>query len=152
MERSRSENGEVLNILAMILWSVWSSRNNLIFKHWVPDILTTARRGITLLADFNEAGRREMVSPQPNARWSPPRTHWVKVNTNAASLGNNRWGLEMVCRDDHGTLKVTATCSVLTMDHPEVAECLALRWALNLVWSQIAFKWSRSFKNQILFP
>lgn len=90
LERARREQKEVLDILAAVLWSIWTTRNNHLFRCWEPDPLTTAKQASSLLNSYNEARWSDLTTIRPRCKWSPLQAPWLKVNMDAAFLGNHR--------------------------------------------------------------
>lgn len=133
---AKKESSWVMELLSVTLWSIWVSRNNLIFAGGQTDPMSTCRRANLMLEDYQMVNQAETRNPPSMQKWSPPPAGLCKINSDAAYLGNSIWGLGVVCREDIGGLRYAATKQVVTIDDPAVAECFALRWAMELadIW------------------
>ncbi|CAL2228879.1 unnamed protein product [Prunus armeniaca] len=97
------------NFLTNLIWFIWKVRCQFIFygcKHEPTRVLQMAN---SMVGDFLEAylpsnsiviTHREVLPTQPH--WTPPRTGWVKVNSDGAWKTNKAAGLGVIIRNSAG--------------------------------------------------
>lgn len=95
----------------MSLWSIWSSRNQLVWNNTKDSAATFLVHGNQLLAEWQAAHSsilRPALSPplhpaalSPSGAWNKPPAGFVKCNIDAAfDTGGNNVGIGMCLRDD----------------------------------------------------
>lgn len=105
------------------MWSVWVTRNNIVFKRWDLNMWYTCRRATSLLSNYQKKNKIEEKN-KIVAFWSPPPNNIIKINTNATYLGNFSWSLGIVCRNSRGEMFQATTRLVEAASVPMMAECL----------------------------
>lgn len=86
------------------------------------------------LTDFkgvNSATNCKSYTPSTSF-WKPPLCGHVKLNTDAGHLNNNMWRLGAVYRSENGAILFTSSKDISGRLSPEIAEALAVRWAVEL--------------------
>ena len=77
---------------------------------------------------------------EPNAstkQWVPPPEDWVKANVDAAVFSESeRMGAGCVIRDHNGNFLAATNQVICRVSEPEMAEALAVRWALKFICDQ----------------
>lgn len=86
-----------------------------------------------MLQNYQENCQVDRDAVKKTLRWSPPPIAYLKVNTDAAMHGNHLWRFGVAVRNWKGELIVAAARAEYKVDSPAVAECLALRWAMELI-------------------
>ncbi|XP_057438067.1 uncharacterized protein LOC130730153 [Lotus japonicus] len=127
-----SVGGEIMDQIAMVLWSIWKARNESFFKKIKPDVCKSLDLAINL--------RTEWLCHQPqfekmgssSAVWTPPPSGSMKLNFDAGWAGPRGQGFGLVVRDDKGAFQVAASHYEDHRSDPLVAEALSFRWALKL--------------------
>lgn len=133
MERGKKENLETLNMIASVIWSIWTARNYIYFWEKKPELVATSQRATLLGYDYRTASQSGKKQSIPSRNWFPPPVGYLKVNTDAARIGSGKWGTGVVGRNWKGDLVLAGAKYVSSMEDPVVAECLALRWAMDLI-------------------
>lgn len=105
----------------------------ILFKGKKPDFVATCKRAIVLGNDYRTACQVEKKPSIISRHWSPPLDCFLKVNIGAARLGYGKWGIGVAGRNWKGKLVLAGAKSLLSMEDPAMAECLALRWAMDLI-------------------
>ena len=84
------DEGKDVNLLAMILWTVWNRRNKLRTTNEdypVSQVSTNAKQALT---EYHQANQVTMlqypVCTRPRVKWSPPPVKNFKVNFDEATL------------------------------------------------------------------
>uniref|UniRef100_A0A8I6WJS1 RNase H type-1 domain-containing protein n=1 Tax=Hordeum vulgare subsp. vulgare TaxID=112509 RepID=A0A8I6WJS1_HORVV len=73
------------------------------------------------------------TTPTLVARWNPPEQGWLKANSDGAlAKAHNRGGGGVVLRDHEGAYRGGACYVFRDVSHPEMAELLACREAVQL--------------------
>jgi hypothetical protein len=101
---------EDIQTLSTIMYSIWLARNDREFngKYLPPEEMV--RRAMTNLHDY-QANQNARVAERPsesrinrhNNGWSPPPNTLTKLNVDAHSMGDGRWGLGLVLRREDGS-------------------------------------------------
>lgn len=89
MEKAKRENHGVMELLTLTMWSIWVSRNNLIFRGGQSDPMVTSRRATAMVSEYQDVNKPESRVLNEIRRWSPPPTDLKKINTDAAFVGNS---------------------------------------------------------------
>ncbi|XP_073355662.1 uncharacterized protein [Aegilops tauschii subsp. strangulata] len=122
--------------LDVTLWEIWSSRRKVIYE----DIYQTPFATNAFVNSFvNELQmlkkpRGEQVAAQARpTRWIAPPENLVKINVDAALLGNSSGGtVATVCRGRDGLFIGASTVTFIGTNDPIALEALAVREALAL--------------------
>jgi hypothetical protein len=124
-------------ILAVVLWHLWETRNDVRNNQSQPDPRRTTARCLAYIDMivqhcYKPASdhRRETSVPR---KWSPPPPGVVLVNVDAALFDNlHRMAVGVVMRDHTGQCLLAASEPLVGYSSPELAETLALRRAVSL--------------------
>ncbi|KAL8113768.1 hypothetical protein AgCh_020895 [Apium graveolens] len=119
--------------VALFCWSIWNRRNEWVWSRIDVSVFGTMNAAINLLGDWKTAQvEREKVSKSSNGngrRWQAPSSGWVKLNIDAAVLGDiGAIGVGGVIRDEHGGF-VKAMCKKMagrSYFHFIVKDCVDL--------------------------
>lgn len=84
MTKVRKENHRLLELLSLTMWSIRVSRNNMIFRSGQADLMTTSRRAVSMLEDYQEESQSGTRELHRTRNWSPPLADVWKINTNIA--------------------------------------------------------------------
>ncbi|KAK6141537.1 hypothetical protein DH2020_024722 [Rehmannia glutinosa] len=130
------ENGDSEGhpMFAMLLYTIWDSRNKLTFRDQSMSQLTGHQMAASKLEEFNKvvAGGRHLMTHKMNDQWHPLEVGFVKINTDASLIENKGSGLGVIIRDSRGQVlsslmyKVNSNCAI------KVAEAVACRARLKL--------------------
>lgn len=88
----------------MVLWNIWNSRNNFLFKGKEEDARIIWERVRAFLEDFrlhNFFSFRLISRPRKRSKWTKPLADFIKINVYAA-CSNNNVGIGLLARDDDG--------------------------------------------------
>jgi hypothetical protein len=131
---------EDLQIISTILYSIWKARNDREFngKFIPPD--TMMQRAIQVLHEF-QSNQSSKALPHPkdaeNTRhdisWSLPPNGALKLNVDAHSLSDGRWGLGLLLRRDDGGCVGAATRVRKGTECALLAEAMGLQEAVELI-------------------
>ncbi|KAF4394721.1 hypothetical protein F8388_015627 [Cannabis sativa] len=129
---------ENIEKLAMILWSVWGARNDLVWNDKAISVERVVSSAITHLELWKFAqsinGGASSSSGQPRAdveHWIKPSLGELKVNCDAALfLGERSHGLGWIARDHAGLCVAAAAVKHRGDIDPVVAEALSMKEAL----------------------
>lgn len=91
-----------------LVWAMWIARNETIIKQHSPNFQVLCHGFLNLVNEY--AGYASAVHPsrQPVAQtvsfgsWNLPPTGTIKINFDAAMIGDGRVGLGCVAQDDKG--------------------------------------------------
>ncbi|XP_062076041.1 uncharacterized protein LOC133780185 [Humulus lupulus] len=127
--------------IAMLCWSIWGSRNALIWKQKnasVQQIKMTAAVTLEQWCTARDSTEVFMDSFEPGdglERWTKPDSETLKVNINAALFAETgRYSFAFVIRNHNGSLLEARTMCKPGAPQPEVAEGIDLKEALS--WLQ----------------
>ncbi|XP_074293348.1 uncharacterized protein LOC141620350 [Silene latifolia] len=124
-------------IFLALAWAIWTLRNKRLFEDGLPSPPQILHGFSRMVTNYREYAKcvyvRPLIStPSSSNHWCPPPTNWVKVNTDAAVFENGEIGLEMVGRNEHGSI-VAVSCMRITANWaPKMAEAAAARFGLNV--------------------
>ena len=120
--------------IALTLETIWNFRNQVVHNDAKPNILTTIKALENRILEHVDATfLKDPVENKSISFWEKHLHHTIKLNTNAAIMGNYA-ALAVVARDNSGKILLAAAKKVTTGD-PLVAEASTLLWALQLVVS-----------------
>jgi ribonuclease HI len=129
-----------IQTLSTIMYSIWLARNDREFngKYLPPEEMV--RRAMTNLHDY-QANQNAKVAERPsesgknrhNIGWSPPPNTFTKLNVDAHSMGDGRWGLGLVLRREDGSCVGAVTRIRQGSDCVLLAEALGLQAAMDLI-------------------
>ncbi|EOA22050.1 hypothetical protein CARUB_v10002590mg, partial [Capsella rubella] len=146
------QRDELPKVVPWLLWRLWKSRNEFIFKGKDFDAQDTVRKALEDAEEWNQRkGQDALKDRQPTLRasneekWRPPPRCWVKCNTDVAWNGEDtQSGMGWVLRNCSGeVLWMGAQALRRTRSALEV-ELEAIRWAvtsmLRLDFQKIIFE------------
>ncbi|KAL5784931.1 hypothetical protein ACOSQ2_007323 [Xanthoceras sorbifolium] len=122
----------------MILWGVWSERNDVSHSKCPRFSAVLVSWSLSLLREFQGSQKvfgSPLQSPRQScsASWSPPPAGSLKLNTDAAvKSGFSVMGSGAVVRDDQGKVVAALAKPLLGFFPAELGELLALREGLLL--------------------
>ena len=129
--------GGISKVAPWLLWRLWKSRNDLIFKGKEVHAQEVVKRAIEDMEEWST--RQEKLSKPPpapisgnrRAKWSPPHSSWVKCNVDGAwSKESLRCGIGWILRDhENQVLWLGARALPMTSKALEV-EIEGFRWAV----------------------
>ncbi|CAL1360945.1 unnamed protein product [Linum trigynum] len=130
-------NKEELTKVLITLWFLWKERNNHFFNNpkleeW--EIVGRAHNYLEEYAEHQAKGNPGIPAPRARSRvsWEPPPVGVLKLNTDAAILGEKGTGYGMVLRDWNGNFIMGATHRTRVRWPVELAEAKAMLWGLQL--------------------
>ncbi|MBA0643781.1 hypothetical protein Goklo_028040, partial [Gossypium klotzschianum] len=157
---ARSLDKKALSDFVTVLWNIWNSRNNKVFRNTEEDAKAIWDRAATLNRDFrtfNFMERPMIPKPVEEKGWQKPRLGVVKINFDAAVEGR-RMSFGVVARDHDGFVLggragvLESNAGAEWAELQALAECLELarekRWLKLEVESDCAnlvnrLKWAR---------
>lgn len=136
--------------LFFALWSMWKTRNEVVFDDRKPNpkqvLIQTQYHVTKFLQALNRPLDGNAHNPRPTgaAKWRPPLTNNIKINTDAAySQRKGKGAIGVILRDSQGTC-LTAMVKSISASSPLVAEAMGLREAMmlasNLFISSVVFE------------
>lgn len=121
------------------LWNIWKARNLKAFEDVNPNPMEAMFTIKIFVAEFLSC--RKVATPHPSistglnsgsSLWRPPRSNFIKINTDAQFDPNSGHGFSgIVCRDEYGRL-ISGVTSQIYASSAFVVEALALREAISL--------------------
>jgi ribonuclease HI len=131
---------EDMQVISTVMYSIWLARNDREFnnKHLPPDEMVS--RAMKNLHEY-QANQHARVTKRTNRSevnrhntgWSPPPNTFTKLNVDAHSLSDGRWGLGLVLRRDDGSCVGAVTRMRRGSDCVLLAEALGLQEAMELI-------------------
>ncbi|KAF5477697.1 hypothetical protein F2P56_004314 [Juglans regia] len=135
---------EDLEIVAVVMRSLWQRRNLFIFENIFNGPESLLRKAKTVLEDFKEA-QLQIINPIEEPRqletsgsnrgrqvlWKKPEQGGFKANWDAA-LNSKFMGLGVVIRNENGEVVACACSRRLPAPNSDVAESVALWFAVEL--------------------
>ncbi|KAL9444373.1 hypothetical protein AB3S75_017539 [Citrus x aurantiifolia] len=124
-------------LVASLLWIIWSARNNLIFKGKYDDPMILLAKAVTVAESVKRIKKpeEEFLAEQNNdqqSQWSPPEEGWLKVNVDAAMDGVNYLaGLGAVVKNHKGVTIAAAVSTVKSSGDVELSEAKAVLWGMQ---------------------
>lgn len=124
----------------MLAWSIWNSRNPLIFNISLPMQINVTIMLllflITYYTDVNYSCHTNSFTKRrlPNIKWHPPDTNFIKVNFEA-SIIHNQASIGFVLRDHLGNPQVVAA-KIVGHTSVLIAEAIALQEGLHTAYLQ----------------
>lgn len=98
-----------LETLAAVLWCIWKSRNNAVFRGAIPSAADLVSEADILLLSYSKWNRKEMSQknstlPLP-PKWIPPKDPDLKLNVDASlDIKTATGAVSGVLRDSRGTV------------------------------------------------
>ncbi|KHN38789.1 hypothetical protein glysoja_047929, partial [Glycine soja] len=133
-------------IIALTLWSIWKSRNQMIWDQQQPQpkmaismaMLCSSSMNGSRLSVRSNAGNflPNSADPAGNIAWSPPPLGSLKCNVDASIFKEEpSFGIGMCLHDDNGTFVKARTASSMSIPKPDEAEAFALKKSLEWIQS-----------------
>jgi hypothetical protein len=129
-----------LQIISTMLYSIWNARNEKEFNGKNIPPIEAMPHAMKALYDY-QANQKSRAMQDPkgnennrnNTSWSLPPKGILKLNVDAHSLSDGRWGLGLLLRRDDGSTVGAVTRTRLGSDCTLLAEAMGLQEALNLI-------------------
>lgn len=130
----RDLDSDQLCMAAMVVWSIWNSRNNVIHGEGATNVLDGLASSLRLLSEFQKA-RGFVRSVQPlvierTNRWTRPPMGVLKVNCDAAVKRKGFVGVGFIVRDWQGNVIGLGLDRIMGNVGVLCAEALAVRGGL----------------------
>lgn len=109
---------------AAITYSLWHARNQAIFEGISVPAIQIIQRAANNTSAYFQANSKAQDTTLPkgssgsnqqlqsnsnhskaNSKWTKPKKHFVKINTDANLQVVGRWGMSCIARDDEGLVK-----------------------------------------------
>ena len=97
-------------LLLMMLWSIWKSRNQVVWNNKTACVRNIVNSARSLLVQWQQAQARKMIQVNWNVvrlqgalKWIPPQENWYKLNIDAScSASNRKMGYGGILRNNLG--------------------------------------------------
>lgn len=112
----------------IVLWNIWNSRNNFIFKGKKEDARLIWERAKAFYEEFwihNFTSYRLIPKLVRSSKWRKPPANFIKINVGAA-YANNEVGIGLLARDDDGFVlgvKRSTLRGLRTVSGPRLRRC-----------------------------
>jgi hypothetical protein len=133
---------EELQIISTILYGTWQARNNREFNGKQLPPTDMLQKAMQILHEFQaNQGNKAMSNPMDSVQirndtsWSLPPKEALKLNVDAHSMSDGRWGIGLLLRRDDGSCVGAVTRVRLGSECALLAEAMGLQEAVNLVQS-----------------
>ncbi|KAJ4722049.1 Ribonuclease H-like domain containing protein [Melia azedarach] len=127
-----------LELLIMISWSIWHSRNSFIYGGDCTEPRRICTKAEAMLEEFQSAclvtpqAQKPCIAPRPTT-WVPPRSGWFKLNVDAAiKVAAGCAGLGAIVRNEEGKVLVAAVYRRIFFGDVEYAEVEVILNGLKL--------------------
>lgn len=136
-------------LCAVALWSIWKSRNQMLWEQIDTSPMLVASRAISLAEEWLNAQLPTSTTgrnpPPTDASWSKPPHGYVKTNVDAGfdhQIG--KVGLGWVIRNEAGEFLVARSSQVQGALQPSEGEALgllhAIKWVCTLGFTHVVFE------------
>ncbi|XP_042976027.1 uncharacterized protein LOC122307281 [Carya illinoinensis] len=132
-------NIDELELMAVLFRKVWMRRNAFIFEKKTLCPKMVMRTATDSLLEFKKAQsfqnshKQEQSEARELSTWKKPVYGRVKVNWDASlDTKGRRMGVGIIIRDNEGEGMVAVCDQIRNVENPVVAECYALRLAVEL--------------------
>nr|KYP40793.1 hypothetical protein KK1_037871 [Cajanus cajan] len=147
----------------MLMWSIWTSRNNLLWKDmpWnISEIVHRARnsRHNWTLANQRPLDARGILSPTLTTQWSPPPHGSYKCNfATFPNPDENTFEISFCIRDNLGSFVGACTLKIPSLSPASIRDAIALMQAIIVAsekqYAPILFESSNSrIESFFLYP
>lgn len=132
------KNKAEMKLMVALCWSIWHSRNLLIFKNKREDSQSSVVAAEAVVQAYRriqmplmqEGSKHEDVVQM---RWKPPPAGWFKANVDAAvKIDQQRTGLGVVIRNPEGKVVAAAMKTTIFLDKVDYAEAEATQFGLEI--------------------
>lgn len=121
-----------------LLWGIWLKRNAWIFDRKRVELREVSERALRCTLEFKEVNEGDSASEgemtKGGKKWQRPREGSYKLNVDAAVFEKGRVGYGGVVRDCLGEVVLTCCGTLEGRFEADIAEALAARSTLELVW------------------
>ncbi|XP_043814104.1 uncharacterized protein LOC122724008 [Manihot esculenta] len=120
--------------LFMLSWSLWHSRNQLLWQQKHEDSLVVLHRARSTLQQWQNAQlkpKENVVALARNRQWIAPEIGKFKCNIDIAILTNSRFGLGFILRNHQGLCEAGKIEAIYGNADPTIGEALCFREALS---------------------
>ncbi|KAG7594343.1 Ribonuclease H-like superfamily [Arabidopsis thaliana x Arabidopsis arenosa] len=133
-----------------LIWRIWKSRNDFLFRKINRDPNTEARKGFEEANEWLEAQQNCHVKDSPNnqpevnhrnsarnSQWEPPPPGWLKCNFDSGFIQGKEYTMTCwIIRDETGHM-VSSGCAKLQKSYSALqAEALGFLHVLQVVWTR----------------
>ncbi|XP_019157468.1 PREDICTED: uncharacterized protein LOC109154044 [Ipomoea nil] len=129
--------------LAAIIWVVWSTRNDIVWRNIQPFVAAMRMQVSSVRACWEESNRRgirDVDRAGHASTWEPPPISSVKCNVDAATFSDGA-GYGAVIRDHNGRFIAAKNGRIMSNREPLMVEAIAareaLKWLKDLQYSNI---------------
>jgi hypothetical protein len=136
----QESKNEDLQTISTLLYNIWQARNDREFNGKNVPPTDMMQRAMQTLHEFQaNQGSRAMRNPTETEKtrndisWSLPPKEALKLNVDAHSLSDGRWGIGLLLRRDDGSVVGAVTRVRMGSDCALLAEALGLQEAVNLI-------------------
>ncbi|XVF26524.1 hypothetical protein REPUB_Repub14bG0024300 [Reevesia pubescens] len=123
------------SLFIMRCWSIWSARNEYVYKSARKTLSEVNHRASFLLEEFNKVNfvpTGSKVADLSNSKWQCPSSTNAKINFDDAIFTDLKaTGIGVAIRDSAGDVLALLSCKSQGIFDPFIAECLALQRALT---------------------
>ena len=126
-----------LNMIAMILWSLWNSRNDLIWNRWRKSSNWIFHAAFHTLIQWQQARvppvpQRSHKDVSSSLRWKKPKPGWVKCNIDAAMFNQFQCiRIGYVIKYENGVIITVRNAIIRGPLDPTIAEAMNYRKILS---------------------
>ncbi|KAK6164142.1 hypothetical protein DH2020_001006 [Rehmannia glutinosa] len=132
---SKISNENFENRFATLLWSLWYSRNNLVFQGKIISHLECFQMATKLLREFQDRekmGFERTHNCHPDSAWMKPPLGTIKLNVDASIKKGSGMGIRAVLRDHEGKV-IDSLTNHFSPEYPiDIAETIACREGMLL--------------------
>jgi ribonuclease HI len=133
-----TEKQDTISLVAAIIYNMWSARNNLVFNQKSILVAKIIQNAVEDVSNYriNTSTNRSMSETgmiSRNTGWSPPAIPSLKLNVDAHSLSDGRWGLGFILRRSDGSPVVVRTSVIVSFEEAVLAEALGIQEALKWI-------------------
>uniref|UniRef100_A0A803PQF1 RNase H type-1 domain-containing protein n=1 Tax=Cannabis sativa TaxID=3483 RepID=A0A803PQF1_CANSA len=128
---------------SMLVWAIWKSRNQVVWKKrkcTINDVLASVSTTLDHWRKAQDTLALSSLSPYNSddgiEPWTKPVTNYIKINVDATLFYHeNSYGFRIVARDSMGKLIEAKTCYKAGSYSAEVVEALGIKEALSWIKS-----------------
>ncbi|XP_073012233.1 uncharacterized protein [Typha latifolia] len=101
---SAEEDGRAKGLIACTLWSLWKSRNGVVFRGKRSPELAVVRAAVEMAEEYRCVNKKKNPKPRKIRKpWEPPEPGWSKANTDGAlKAGAPQGGAVAIFRNADG--------------------------------------------------
>ena len=132
-----------LNMIAMFLWSLWNSRNDLIWNRWRKSSNWIFHAALHTFIQWQQARvplvpQRSHKDVSSSLQWKKPKLGWVKCNIDAAMFNQFQCiRVDCVIRDVNGVMITAKNAKIHGLLDPAIVEARVAEkrwvgWSLSI--------------------